>query len=281
MKKTVIITAIILFTLSAFAQRSSEERLKHKTQTQKSETTDKRSISKDYNRSYRSPVTHTNPTQQSRREADKANGRREIARTYEKRGNVNNELGNSSARKPVNNHPGYEKDKHPRTHYIPQERHRVRQNHNNIQHYTPVRYNKAHIKYRVPNRINVYWTHDMYRHYRIMYPDFQHWYYPVGYRILTLPAYNAYMHFGKVRNVYGRVQEVWYSWSTDEYFLYFGGPYPYQDFTVVISGNHARRFSRHPEGFFQQRYIWVTGLVSSFEGKPEILVKRKFQIHLY
>jgi hypothetical protein len=121
----------------------------------------------------------------------------------------------------------------------------------------------------------------MYRDFRLIYPDFAYWYYPVGYRISTVPAYHAYMHFGEVRNIYGRVYDVWYSWSTDEYFLYFGNTYPYQDFTVIISGNQARRFSRSPEFFFEGRYIWVTGLVSIFDGKPEIIVRKKSQLHLY
>ena len=114
-----------------------------------------------------------------------------------------------------------------------------------------------------------------------MYPDFHYWYYPVGYRIVTVPAYRAYFHMGEVRNVYGRIHEVWYSWSTDEYFLYFGGNYPYHDFTVILSGKHARRFSRHPEMFFTGQYLWVTGLVSNFDGKPEIIVMRRSQVHLY
>jgi len=121
----------------------------------------------------------------------------------------------------------------------------------------------------------------MYREYRYIYPEFSYWYYPSGYRIVTVPSWNAYFHVGEVRNVYGRIHEVWYHWPSDEYYLYFGGTYPYQDFTVILSGSHARRFHRNPEAFFSGRYIWVTGLVSTFEGKPEIMVKRKHQVHLY
>jgi hypothetical protein len=121
----------------------------------------------------------------------------------------------------------------------------------------------------------------MYRDYRVMYPEFRYWYYPVGYEIATIPFYRAYYHIGEVRNVYGRVHEVFYSWSTDEYYLYFGGDFPYHDFTVVISGRHARRFDRYPELFFEGRYMWVTGLLSTFEGRPELVVKRRHQIHLY
>ena len=163
----------------------------------------------------------------------------------------------------------------------PQTRQRVRTDHPVVKHYSPIKNRKVHYYYRSPGHINLYWTHNMYREYRIMYPDFQTWNYPIGYSILTVPAYNAYFHMGEVRNVYGRVHEVWYSWKTDEYYMYFGAGYPYQDFTVVLPGNHARRFSMNPEMYFSGRYIWVNGLVSTFDGKPEIMVMRKSQVHLY
>jgi len=148
-------------------------------------------------------------------------------------------------------------------------------------HYVPFKYKKTHSHYRAPRHVNVIWTPKMYREYRALYPAFRYWYYPAGYTIINVPAYNACFHIGEVRNVYGRIHEVWYSWSTDEYYLYFGGTYPYQDFTVILPGRDARRFNRYPEAFFEGRYIWVTGLVSTFGGKPEIMVKRRSQVHLY
>jgi len=168
-----------------------------------------------------------------------------------------------------------------RKHYATPNRKHVRKNHGASTHHVPVRYKTTNYHYRVPGHVNVTWTHNMYREYRSLYPDYHYWYYPTGYRIVTLPAYRAYFHIGEVRNVYGRIHNVWYSWNTDEYHLYFGGTYPYQDFTVIVPGKQARRFHRHPEAFFSGRYIWVTGLVSTFEGKPEIMVMRKHQINLY
>jgi hypothetical protein len=168
-----------------------------------------------------------------------------------------------------------------RRHYNTPNRRAVRTNHVKGYRYNPVRYRSVNYHYRVPKRIHVKWTHRMYHDYRIMYPEFSYWYYPIGYRIVTIPTYHAYYHIGEVRNVYGRVHEVYYSWTTDEYHLYFGGEYPYHDFTVIISGRHARRFARHPEWFFEGRYMWVTGLLSTFDGRPELIVKRRSQIHLY
>ena len=170
-----------------------------------------------------------------------------------------------------------------RKHYTTPNRRVVRTNHvkNHHHRYHPVRYRNVHYHYHAPKRVHVTWTNRMYRDYRVMYPEYRYWYYPIGYQIVTIPFYNAYYHVGEVRNVYGRIHEVYYSWTTDEYHLYFGGNYPYHDFTVIIPGRQARGYDRYPEMFFEGRYMWVTGLLSTFDGRPELLVKRRSQIHLY
>ena len=145
----------------------------------------------------------------------------------------------------------------------------------------PVEYRRIYHPYREPYNIHVIWTPRMYHEYMMIYPDYSYWYYPNGYRIRTISAYDAMYYIGEVVNVYGRVYETWYSRETDEYFLYFGARYPYQDFTIVIRGNKARQFSRRPEIFFEGRYIWVTGLISLHRGQPEMMVMKKHQIHLY
>jgi hypothetical protein len=77
------------------------------------------------------------------------------------------------------------------------------------------------------------------------------------------------------------VNEVYYAWETDEYMLYIGAYYPYQDLTIVVEGNEARRFSYRPEVFFQGQYIAVTGLVTAYYDSPEIVVYDKIQIEIY
>jgi len=153
--------------------------------------------------------------------------------------------------------------------------------HNNVYSPEPIEYRRVNFAYRAPHRIHVIWTPRMYHEYMIMYPDYSYWYYPMGYNILTISAYDALYHTGEVRNIYGMVHSVWYTWETDQYFLYFGAPYPYQDFTVIIPGRKARNFSNRPELFFEGRYIWVTGLISIYDGKPEVMIRRSSQIHLY
>ena len=214
----------------------------------------------------------------------KSPGNREtVQRSNQGNRNKQSIRGNTGTHKPVARTHTARTHAEKRKHYTTPNRRVVRTNHVNNHHYryNPVRYRNVHYHYHAPKRVHVTWTNRMYRDYRIMYPEYRYWYYPVGYQIVTIPFYHAYYHVGEVRNVYGRVHEVYYSWTTDEYHLYFGGSYPYHDFTVVISGRHARRFDRYPEMFFEGRYMWVTGLLSTFNGRPELIVKRRHQIHLY
>ena len=319
MKKIIIITAILLFTISVHAQRTSRERTRHEPEKQKSETAVRRSA--EQKKSSRSQQA-TRTRQTSTRDISHASRSQTLKSTYEKprqgqvsRSNTGNQGRSKGDRSPNRGNTGTYKGQKPspnkgttgrynrnnqsvrgntgsrkhvtrtyaehRQQYATPNRRAVRTNHVKGYHYNPVRYRKVNYHYHVPSRIHVTWTNRMYHDYRLMYPEFGYWYYPIGYRIVTIPSYNAYYHIGDVRNVYGRVHEVYYSWTTDEYHLYFGGDYPYHDFTVIIPGRQARRYDRYPEMYFEGRYMWVTGLLSTFEGRPELIVRRRSQIHLY
>jgi hypothetical protein len=168
-----------------------------------------------------------------------------------------------------------------RRNYTTPARERVYREVHDVDRPRPIEYRRLYHPYREPVHIDVIWTPRMYYYYRDIYPDYHYWYYPYGYRIRTISAYDAIYYTGEIVNVYGRVTETWYSWRTDEYILYFGARYPYQDFSVIIPGHKARQFSRRPEVFFQGRYIWVTGLVSMHNGQPEMVVMKKHQVHIY
>lgn len=147
--------------------------------------------------------------------------------------------------------------------------------------YQTLDYRRVHNPYTIPNVIDIYWNVNMYRNYRLWYPDFDLWYYPYGYRIHTVSAYDSYNYIGEVARIYGQVAEVWYSGESNEYYLYIGAPYPYQDFTIILNAWDAKRFSRYPERYFTNRYLTVTGLISMFENKPEILIRQRSQISMY
>jgi len=148
-------------------------------------------------------------------------------------------------------------------------------------HIEPLEIRRARYPFVAPFHLNICWTNAMWNDYRIFYPEVRYWRYPVGYRIACISAYDCNAYIGEVSTVYGRVSETYYNPDTDEYYLYIGESYPYQDFTVVLPGYEARRFSRYPENYFTNSNINVTGYVTSFDGKPEIQVKRANQINVY
>jgi hypothetical protein len=160
-----------------------------------------------------------------------------------------------------------------------------RERHVPIYHYDrpPVNreYREHHYVYRAPVNLYIYWSHDLYNNYVRMYPMVRTWDYPIGYRIESIPAYDADHYKGAVVTVYGSINEAYYSRATDEIFLYYGPYYPYQDFTVVIPGWVARQYSSRPEIFFNNQNLAVTGLITTFEGDPEIVIKEPFQLNLY
>ncbi|MGW8316669.1 MAG: hypothetical protein ACWGNV_13790 [Bacteroidales bacterium] len=131
-----------------------------------------------------------------------------------------------------------------------------------------------------PSYSNIYWTRAMYRDYRSWYPNY-HWNYRYGYRIQTISVFDARYSLGEVAMVYGRVYATWYNDETDDYLFFFGGNYPQHQFTMVIPGRIARKFSWRPERYFLGEHITVTGLITTFDGVPEIIVKNKHQVGLY
>jgi len=194
----------------------------------------------------------------------------------------------------VTSQPSYQKPREsqtvtshkPSTQYREYSSPRVYREQHTVVHYyhstpAPKAYRAKYYVYRRPPEYNIIWTPVMYRHYVRMYPMVTYWHYTNGYRIGSISAYDAEFYRGEVMTVYGRVSEVYYSYTTDEYFLYFGLYYPHQDFTVVVPGYIARRYSRHPERFFDNSHLAVTGLITTYNGEPEIVVKEKFQINLY
>lgn len=147
--------------------------------------------------------------------------------------------------------------------------------------YHPVEYRRTYYPYAEPRRVDIIWDVHMYNEYRYIYPQYDYWYYPYGYRIHTVSAYDAGMYIGEVARIYGRVVDVWYERQTDEYYLFFGERYPYQDFSVIIPGKTARRYSYRPERYFINRNIAVTGLVSLWDNRPEMLIRKRSQIDVY
>jgi len=61
-------------------------------------------------------------------------------------------------------------------------------------------------------------------------------------------------------------------------FLNLGKAYPSQDFTVVIWPEDRAQFG-HPEDTYLDKSICVSGEISSYRGKPQIVARHPSQIH--
>jgi hypothetical protein len=136
-----------------------------------------------------------------------------------------------------------------------------------------------HVLY-YPSYTNIYWNRSMYRNYRRWYPEYS-WNYNYGHRINTISVFDAKYNLGEVANVYGRVYATWYNEETNDYLLFFGGDFPNQQFTVVLPARIARKFSWRPERYFLGEHITITGLITTFDGSPEIVVRDKYQLGVY
>jgi micrococcal nuclease len=61
-------------------------------------------------------------------------------------------------------------------------------------------------------------------------------------------------------------------------FLNFNKPFPNQVFTVTILGGDRGKFEKPPETLYSGKEICVTGMIQSYQGRPEIIVKDPSQI---
>lgn len=151
--------------------------------------------------------------------------------------------------------------------------------------YQPIEYRRVHYHYRAPVYVNLSWTNRIYHDFINLYPH-HHYYinlnYSRGRSIETISAYEAMYYVGNVMKVYGEVNEVYYSGRDDMWYLYIGAPYPYHDFTVMIKGKDYKR-NRFPQlQRLEGAHIWSLGLITQFEdGKPEILIRKPYQLGVY
>jgi hypothetical protein len=145
----------------------------------------------------------------------------------------------------------------------------------------PIEYRRIHNPYRRPVYVDLYWTSGLRDNYYSWYPEYRHWNRNLDSRIETISAYDSYDYIGDIARVYGKVYDVQYSVENDEYYLYFGAYYPYQDFSAVVPGWVAREITSRPKRYFDNRHISITGLITIYDDRPEIEVRRPGQIDRY
>jgi hypothetical protein len=142
-------------------------------------------------------------------------------------------------------------------------------------------YRRERYAYRQPAHYYLIWTPLLFNRFMYYYPDYTDWDIDYGREIETIPAYDVRDYIGTVRRVYGKVEEVYYSREDQNYILYIGDRFPYQDLSVVIPRNVAREITGTPEWYFNHEYVWLVGLIDIWEGKPEIIIRDEEQIRKY
>lgn len=131
-----------------------------------------------------------------------------------------------------------------------------------------------------PAHREIIWNKRMHRYYVDLYPGYT-WRYHTGYHIQTISAFETRYNVGELARVYGRVYATWYNRESDDLLLFFGGEFPLQEFTMVIPGHIARRYNWRPERYFLGQHILATGLITSYDGNPEMIIKKKRQLDVY
>jgi hypothetical protein len=135
--------------------------------------------------------------------------------------------------------------------------------------------------YRQPVYYNIIWTPNLFNRFMYYYPDQTDWDFEYGNEIETISAYEAMNYVGTVRRVYGRVDEVYYSREDDNYTLYIGDRFPYQDLSIVIPHDVVVTITGDPVQYFQDQYVWMIGLIDLWGEKPEIIIRDEQQIQRY
>ena len=95
-------------------------------------------------------------------------------------------------------------------------------------------------------------------------------------------ADQASEHVGEFATVCGTVASAKYvsSAKSAPTFLNLDKPYPKHIFTIVIWGTDRRKFEQAPDQEFRDKRICVTGTITEYKGKPEIVVRNPSQIHV-
>jgi micrococcal nuclease len=94
-----------------------------------------------------------------------------------------------------------------------------------------------------------------------------------------LTAAQAKQHFGQTETVCGEVVSTSYADSSKgrPTFLNLDQQYPNQIFTVVIWGENRTKFGK-PEEDYKGKRICVSGKITAYAGKPEIVASDPKQI---
>ena len=86
-------------------------------------------------------------------------------------------------------------------------------------------------------------------------------------------------HVGETRTVCGKVVSTHFASKSkgEPTFLNLDEPYPKEVFTILIWGSDRAKFGT-PETKYRDEKVSVTGKITSFRGKPEVIATEPSQI---
>ena len=84
----------------------------------------------------------------------------------------------------------------------------------------------------------------------------------------------AQNHIGEAKTVCGVVVGTKYAIKSrgQPTFLNLNRPYPHHIFTIVIWGSDRHKFEHRPEVYYKDKKVCVTGLITEYRGKPQIII---------
>jgi hypothetical protein len=98
----------------------------------------------------------------------------------------------------------------------------------------------------------------------------------------TITAQDAAKYIGQQKTVCGTVASAHYAAKVkgQPTFVNLDKPYPNQIFTALIWGSDRSKFEKPPETLYSGKEICVTGMIQSYQGRAEIVVKEPAQIKI-
>ena len=96
----------------------------------------------------------------------------------------------------------------------------------------------------------------------------------------AIPSTQAAAHIGERGTVCGPVVDTRYATTSNgkPTFLNFDRAYPNHTFVVVIWDSDRGNFPARPESHYKGKEVCATGLIESYQGKPEIIAKSGSQL---
>jgi len=98
----------------------------------------------------------------------------------------------------------------------------------------------------------------------------------------TIIPEDAAKFIGQQKTVCGMVASAHYATRSkgQPTFINLDKPYPNQAFTVLVWRSDRDKFEKPPETMYSGKEICVTGMIQSYQGRPEIIVKDPSQIKI-